>query len=190
MTCSVVMKAYPCNDTLMKVLIASSSGFNICEIPGSWNMCTMSELLNETRKSCVRFSKCKIYLNFQLFYPFVHFCYHRLFLILISQQQHPDDDVHRLLSLCFGVIFIRQQQHPDDDVHRLLSLCYSLGVFHFLFWYTIPSLLTMISICLRNNQGKNHNTKHLLTIHLICVFYPLYLNRQQKLREPGFLHSS
>ena len=35
MTRSVVMKAYPCNNTLMKVLIASSSGFNICEIPGS-----------------------------------------------------------------------------------------------------------------------------------------------------------
>ena len=33
-THSVGLKAYPCNNTLMKISIASSSGFNRCEIPG------------------------------------------------------------------------------------------------------------------------------------------------------------
>ena len=65
-----------------------------------------------------------------------------------------------------------QRQHLDGDVNRLLSLYYSLGMFHLIFGYTLPSLLTMISICLRNNQGKDHNAKHFSTIQLICVFCP------------------
>ena len=34
-TRSVGLKVYPCNNTLMKVSIASSSGFNKWEIPGT-----------------------------------------------------------------------------------------------------------------------------------------------------------
>ena len=32
-TCLVRLKVYPCSNTLMKVSIASSNGFNRCEIP-------------------------------------------------------------------------------------------------------------------------------------------------------------
>ena len=81
-----------------------------------------------------------------------------------------------------------QRQHVDDDVHRLFSLCHSLGMFHSVFWYTIPLLLTMISIRLRNNQGKNHNAKHFSTIQLTRVFCLHQINHQQKLRESGFLY--
>ena len=33
-THSFGLKGHPCNNTLMKVSVASSSGFNRCEIPG------------------------------------------------------------------------------------------------------------------------------------------------------------
>ena len=52
-------------------------------------------------------------------------------------------------------------------------------MFHSLFGYTLPSLLTMISVRLRNNQGKGQNTKHFSTIQLIRVFCPHRLSHQQ-----------
>ena len=54
-TSSVGLKAYPCNNTLMRVWIASTSGFNRCEIArnGSHEICvTMSQSMNKTRKCC------------------------------------------------------------------------------------------------------------------------------------------
>ena len=46
----------------------------------------------------------------------------------------------------------------------------------------------MILIRLCNNEGKDHNVKRFSTIQLICVFYPLWLNHEQKLCESGFLY--
>ena len=62
-TCSAGLKAYPCNNNLMKILVVSSSGFSRCEIyrNSSHEICVlMSQSMNETRKGCVRFSTCKI----------------------------------------------------------------------------------------------------------------------------------
>ena len=84
--------------------------------------------------------------------------------------------------------YSNQRQHLEGDVHRLLSFYYSLGISLSLFGYTLPSLLTMISIRLCNNQGKDHNVKHFSTIQLIRVFGPHRLNHQQKLCESGFLY--
>ena len=53
------LKTFPCNKILMKVLKASSSGFNRCEIPrnGSHEIfVTMSRFMTETRKGCARFN--------------------------------------------------------------------------------------------------------------------------------------
>ena len=59
-------------------------------------------------------------------------------------------------------------------------------MFHPLFRYTLPLLLTMISIRLSNNQGKDHNAKHFSTIQLVRVFCPHRLNHQQ--RQSSFLY--
>ena len=53
---------------------------------------------------------------------------------------------------------------------------------------TYSSLLTMISIRLRNNQCKDHNAKNFSSIQLIRLFCPLWLNHQQKLSESGYLY--
>ena len=79
-----------------------------------------------------------------MFHLFGYFCYYKIFFIFIRANG----------------------QHIDGDAHPLLSLCYSLGMFHLLFRYAVPSLLTMTLTRLRNNQGKDHfsNTQVILCI--------------------------
>ena len=117
--------------------------------------------MNKTRKGCVR-----IWLEFPVVLPIRTLL--RLQILLYSHSN--------------------QRQHLDDEIHRLLCVYYSLGMFHSLFGYTLTSLLTMVSIRLRDNQGKDHNAKHFSIIQLIRVFCPHRLNHQQKLRESGFLY--
>ena len=88
-----------------------------------------------------------------------------------------------VLPIC--VLLLLQTLLYSHSSHRLLSLCCSLGMFHLLCRYTLPSLLTMISIYLHNNQGKDHNA--ISTIQLIHVFNPLWLNHLQKLGDSDFL---
>ena len=132
----------------MKILIASSSGFSRCEIPGrfTWNMCNDVSIHEWNQESlCEVLQYMRNWFELPVVLP--------IWALLLLQ------------TLLYS--HSSQRQDIDDNVHRLLSFCYIIGMFdcyfdilflHYWPWFRFSSINPAIINLFKINNG-NTRTK-------------------------------